>query len=133
MTMPMNEFNSNKAIYLQIGDEMIDRVLARTLEPDRRVPSVREYAAAVGVNVNTVVRAYEYLDSAGIIFNRRGLGYFVAPDARDKAVALRRADLIEGGTLDNIFRKLHVLGVDASDLASMYQKYIDNETTETEH
>ena len=43
-----------------------------------RVPSVREYAAMVEVNANTVVRSYDYLQGQEIIYNKRGIGYFVS-------------------------------------------------------
>ena len=56
----MIDFNdSNRAIYLQIADDIADRVLQGVLPPDERIPSVRDYAATVMVNVNTVMRAYE--------------------------------------------------------------------------
>ena len=77
--MDFNE--SNKAIYLQIADVICDKVLEGTLRPADRVPSVREYAATVMVNVNTVMRTYDYLSTMGVIYNKRGVGYFVADDA----------------------------------------------------
>lgn len=123
----MNEFSNNKAIYLQIADDMADRVLMGTLEADKRVPSVREYAASVGVNVNTVVKAYDYLDAAGIIYNRRGLGYYVSGDAREKTVAMRRRELEEGGATERFFRQIHLLGISPQELVQMYNNYIENE------
>ena len=65
---------NNKAIYLQIADSICDRVLDGTFPPESRIPSVREYAAQVEVNANTVMRAYDHLASLGIIYNKRGIG-----------------------------------------------------------
>ena len=46
------EFDSNKAIYLQICDAICERILKGELGPDDRIPSVREYGAEIGVNPN---------------------------------------------------------------------------------
>ena len=84
------EFNdNNRAIYLQIADAIADAIAAGTMLPDSRIPSVREYAARVMVNVNTVMRAYEQLAAAGIIYNRRGMGFYVAEGAAENIVAMR--------------------------------------------
>ena len=77
------EFNSNKAIYLQISDMICDQILSGALAADDRIPSVREYGASVGVNPNTVMRTYEKLTNEGIIYNKRGIGYFISAEAKD--------------------------------------------------
>ena len=64
--MPM-EFDSNKPIYLQIGDSVCNKILRRELLPEDRILSVREMGAQIGVNPNTVARSYEKLMEAGII------------------------------------------------------------------
>ena len=75
------EFNSNRSIYLQICDAICEQILSGTLRPDERIPSVREMGAMVGVNPNTIVRSYQLLESQEIIYNKRGLGYFVKDGA----------------------------------------------------
>lgn len=118
--------NSNKAIYLQIADNICDRVLSGELLPDERIPSVREYAAAVSVNVNTVMRAYEYLSDREIIYNKRGLGFFTASDARQKVEDLRGAELLGDGAR-NFFRQLALLGVSPERLAAMYSDFLNSQ------
>lgn len=108
----MIDFNdSNRAIYLQIADDIADRVLQGVLPPDERIPSVRDYAATVMVNVNTVMRAYEHLSSLGVIYNKRGLGYFVSAEAASVITRTRRRDFIDSGAIDRIFKQLHLLRV----------------------
>ena len=70
------EFNSNRPIYLQICDWICERILSGDLAPDSRIQSVREFGAEIGVNPNTVMRSYEKLTADGIIYNKRGIGYF---------------------------------------------------------
>ena len=89
------EFNENRSIYLQICDAICEQILSGTLRPDERIPSVREYGAEIGVNPNTVMRSYEKLEADGIIFNRRGIGFFVAEGAKDHIKQLERKKFMD--------------------------------------
>ena len=76
------DFNENKPIYLQITDGIMDDIISDVYPSDGRLPSVREYASKVEVNANTVMRSYDWLQQQKIIFNRRGIGFFVLPEAK---------------------------------------------------
>ena len=115
-------FNDNKAIYLQIADTIADDIARGALRPDERVPSVRELAAQVEVNVNTVARTFEHLQAQGLIYTKRGLGYFVAADARHKILAHRR-DTLLGHELDHLFEQLHAIGVTPDELRQRYHDF----------
>ena len=104
------EFDQNKPIYLQILDNICDQILEGTLKADGRILSVREYGAQLGVNPNTIMRTYEKLTGDGIIYNRRGLGYFISPDASDKVLEFRRKEFMED-TLPKICRQMKLLGI----------------------
>lgn len=80
------EFDQNKPIYLQICDAICERILAGELKGEERIPSVREYGAQIGVNPNTVSRSYERLTEAGIIYTKRGMGFFVTESARENVL-----------------------------------------------
>jgi len=80
------EFNQNKPIYLQIADGILEKILSSELKEGDRILSVRELGAELGVNPNTVMRSYEKLTLDGIIYNQRGIGYFVADGARSAAL-----------------------------------------------
>ncbi len=67
------KFKESKSIYLQIADRICDEILQGQYMEEERIPSVREYAATVEVNANTVVRTYDYLQGQEIIYNKRGL------------------------------------------------------------
>ena len=107
------EFNSNKSIYLQICDAICEQILSGDLAPDARIPSVREYGADIGVNPNTVMRSYEKLTSEGIIYNKRGIGYFISPEARELVLEAQRKDFLEN-ELPAIRRRMELLGIDPS-------------------
>ena len=105
------EFSGNKPIYLQIAEVICDRILSGELQPEARIPSVREYGAEIGVNPNTVMRTYEKLTADGIIFNKRGIGYFVAPDASGVIRNVQRQQFLEE-ELPAILRKMRLLDID---------------------
>ena len=109
------EFNSNKSIYLQICDAICEQVLTGALRPDERIPSVREYGAEIGVNPNTVMRSYEKLTNDGIIYNKRGIGYFICPEAREIILEVQRKDFLEN-ELPLVLKRMKLLGLDPKDV-----------------
>ena len=112
----MFDINNGRAIYLQIVDDICDKILTGELTADSRIPSVREYAAQVEVNVNTVMRAYDYLSGLEIIYNKRGLGYLIE---------LRCKELF-GSVARNFFRQLSLLEITPEQVAEMYQQFLDS-------
>ena len=111
------EFNENKSIYLQICDAICEQILSGTLGPDERIPSVREYGAEIGVNPNTVMRSYEKLTNEGIIYNRRGIGYFISQDAKAIVLEAQRKEFLDN-ELPAIIRRMKLLGIGLEDLQS---------------
>ena len=115
-------FNDNKAIYLQIVDRICDEILSGKYAKDERIPSVREYASIVEVNANTVMRSYDYLQSNEIIYNKRGIGYFVSPNALDLIVRIRKEQFLNN-EINYLFKQLKSVGIDSAELCAMYEKY----------
>ncbi|MCR5242357.1 MAG: GntR family transcriptional regulator [Prevotella sp.] len=108
-------FHSDKPIYLQMADRLCDEILAGTYKDDDRIPSVREYAVMLEVNTNTAVKTYDELARANIIYNKRGLGYFVTSGARERICDERRR-LFKEQQLPELFRQMQLLGLDISDV-----------------
>lgn len=109
------EFNQNKPIYLQIADGISEKILSGELKEGDRILSVRELGSDLGVNPNTAMRSYEKLTMDGIIYNQRGIGYFVFNGARAIALEKMRKDFIEN-EVPAIKRKMELLELKASDL-----------------
>ena len=116
----------NKPIYQQIADHICDEIIAGKLAPDARIPSVREYAAELEVNANTVMRTFDTLQSLEIIYNKRGIGYFVDSEARAKILQSRRNSFMEEES-QQFFRQAHSLGISVSEITAMYQIYCNNQ------
>jgi len=115
-------FKENKAIYLQIAERICELILLGEYKEEERIPSVREYAAIVEVNFNTVMRSFEHLQSSGIIFNKRGLGYFVAAGASEKIRSLRKESFLQNEIYD-FFKQIHILDIPIGKIVAMYDQY----------
>lgn len=70
-----------RPIYLQIMDEVKRGVVLGTIQPDEVLPSVRQLAAELRVNPNTVQQAYRELERDGVVYVKRGQGTFIAQNS----------------------------------------------------
>ncbi len=120
------EFSDSNAIYMQIAEQLCDNILLKKWNPGDRIPSVREMAVSIEVNPNTVMRTFNYLQDKGIIFNKRGIGYFVSDDGFDKTRDLRKEDFIDH-ELPKIFKTMSLLNLSMDDLNAYYKKFVKSQ------
>lgn len=116
------QFRESQAIYLQIADYICEKILLKEWKTDQRIPSVRELAVQLEVNPNTVMRTVEFLQQQEIIYNQRGIGYFVAADAYKNAVQYRKNEFTEKD-MPAVFRSLYLLGMELDELKPRFEKY----------
>ena len=112
-------FTNDKAIYIQMADRLCDEILSGVYKDDDRIPSVREYAVLLEVNTNTAVKAYDELARANIIYNKRGLGYFVTKGAKKQILEERKNEFMNE-RLPELFRQMQLLGITLEDVKSEY-------------
>ena len=115
-------FTNDKAIYLQMADRLCDEILSGVYKDDDKIPSVREYAVLLEVNTNTAVKAYDELSRANIIYNKRGLGYFVTPGARE-AIMKQRKQAFMDQHLPELFRQMKLLGIKKEEVCNLFDQY----------
>lgn len=115
----------NRPIYVRLADQICDRILLEEFRKLERIPSVREYAVTQQVNPATAARAFEILERQGVIFNKRGLGFFVAEEAAD-IIRKMRLETLLGEESELFFSRLAVLEVSPDQLKSMYAKYLSS-------
>ena len=113
-------FNSDKPIYVQMADRLCDEILAGKYKDDDRIPSVREYAVLLEVNTNTAVKAYDELSRANIIYNKRGLGYFVTKGAKKQILRERKKTFMKD-KLPELFRQMQLLDITIDDVIEVYK------------
>ena len=110
------EFSEPKGIYLQIADQIRERILRGEWKAGQRIPSIRELAVELGVNPNTVTRSYQKLLERELITNQRGRGYFVGESAADRALDAMRDEFMRD-ELPKIIRTMRLLGIRVDDIA----------------
>ncbi len=77
------DYQSRLPIYEQIVEQFERYIAYGVLKPKEQVPSIRELAASLGINPNTVKKAYEELEKRGIIVTISTKGTFVADDIKN--------------------------------------------------
>ena len=121
-------FSNDKAIYIQMADRLCDEILSGVYQDDDRIPSVREYAVLLEVNTNTAVKAYEQLAREEVIYNKRGLGYFVTPGAKKQILKVRKQEFMKE-KLPELFRQMQLLGITLEDVKDVYDATLKDELT----
>jgi DNA-binding transcriptional regulator YhcF (GntR family) len=122
------QFQSNgQAIYLQIADYVCEKVLLKEWKAEDKILSVRELAVQLEVNPNTVARTYEFLKQQDIIFDKRGIGYFISANGLKNATDYRKHEFTEK-EMPAVFRIMFILGIEMDDLKTRFEKFKKNYT-----
>ena len=119
------EFRDNEAIYLQIAAYVSNNILLEKWPAQEKIPSVRDLAIELQVNLNTVMRSYEFLEDLGVIFNKRGLGFYVAADGYDKVKAHRKERFIQQD-LPAFFNNIYLLDISEQEILQWYKLFKKN-------
>lgn len=115
-------FNNDKPIYIQMADRLCNEIISGKYNANDRIPSVREYSVLLGVNTNTAVKTYENLAREEVIYNKRGLGYFVSQGAKERIMEQRRKEFLES-TLPEMFRQMSLLEINIDEIAEKWKDY----------
>ena len=121
------KFNDNKPIYLQIADSLMDSIVRGELPDESRLPSVRDYAIEAGVNPNTVMRTFVWLQQQELIYMKRGIGYFVASNAADRILQMRKEYFFDHEA-NYFFDRLSSFGISPEQLMNAYTDFLSNST-----
>jgi len=110
--MILLNYRSSRPIYLQIVDGLRQQIQTGILQPGDRLPSVRELAAELSINPNTIQRSYRELESSGWTVSIPGKGNFVCepPEGTGK----EKQKLLE--EFDQAAKKLLSLGISVREL-----------------
>ncbi|MBO8481632.1 hypothetical protein B5F83_07665 [Muribaculum sp. An289] len=118
------QFDDNMPIYLQIADRICENILSGKWGPDCRIPSVREMGAEYQVNPNTMMRSYDYLQQKNIIYNKRGIGYFVSSGSISLILENQKKKLIDND-LPQLIKKMFLLGFTRENAIEAVEKGFD--------
>ena len=104
-------------IYRQIANQIRYMVASNLLQPGEEISPVRTLALALNVTPNTVVKAYDELQAAGVIFKRRGAGTYISDEQSPLADRERRR--IIKARIDALLAEAHQLDFSAQDLLEL--------------
>lgn len=110
-------------IYMQIIIQIKGLIASKVLAPGDKLPSVRKLSRQLGVNPNTVARAYQELEREGIIRTTRGIGAFVGKPTL-KISAQQRSELMNR-ILDYLFTEAYYLQYSKEELYSMFMQRLE--------
>ncbi|HAC72748.1 MAG TPA: GntR family transcriptional regulator [Clostridiales bacterium] len=119
-------FNEHKPIYLQISDSICEKILNDEYREDERIPSIRELGAMLGVNPNTVMRSFEHLKSIDIIYDKRGVGFFISPNAKCAVKKIYKEEFMNT-ELPAIIKKIELLDININDLTEKINKELEKQ------
>jgi GntR family transcriptional regulator len=112
------DMRDRKPIYEQLIDNIRTLAVQGHLKPDEHLPSVRQLAAELAINPNTIQKAYAELERQNVIYSLPGRGNFISPDIGSVAKQERQRQLEALGVM---FRQAQNAGVEKSEI----QKLLD--------
>ena len=118
------DFRSHIPIYVQLVERVKHLIATGVIQPGDQLPTVRQLAAELRVNFNTVARAYRLLDESGVISTQQGRGTYVleAPPPED-AVRLRQKAL--DGISRTFLQEAHRMGFEADEVRDNLEALIE--------
>lgn len=118
--------NDNKPLFLQIKAWIEDHILRDEWQSGSQLPSVRELSAEFGVNPNTIARTYERLTLDGTVRSARGVGFFVAEEAKS-AIIKQRKEEFYNEQMPAFIRQMQLLGITPNEIQEQYNKFLSDE------
>jgi DNA-binding transcriptional regulator YhcF (GntR family) len=118
--------NDNKPLFLQIKAWIEDHILRDEWQSGSQLPSVRELSAEFGVNPNTIARTYERLTLDGTVRSARGVGFFVAEEAKS-AIIKQRKEEFYNEQMPAFIQQMQLLGITPDEIQEQYNKFLSNE------
>ena len=111
----MHEFHNQKPLYLQLKDIIEEAILNDVLKSDEVIPSIRALAKDYQLNPLTVTNAIDELVDDGVLYKKRGIGMFVAENAKERIKEL------QGGTyksieLSSVIERAKLLGIEKKEI-----------------
>ncbi|OTN86357.1 hypothetical protein A5819_003191 [Enterococcus sp. 7E2_DIV0204] len=116
------DFHTDRPIYLQIMDFIIQQIVSEKLQPGDKVKAVREMAVELATNPNTVQRALQELEREDILFSKRGLGRFVTEDT-EKIKDLQNQAVEQ--VIENFLAEMNKFGWSEKKASDLLGEYIE--------
>lgn len=114
-------FDGERPIFLQLAEQLEDAILSGIYGEEEQVPSITEYSVAYKINPATALKGINLLVDSGLLYKKRGVGMFVAHNAR-KTLMKRRREGFYTGRVQPVVREAKNLDLTISDLQNMIER-----------
>lgn len=109
------DFGDHRPLYEQICEKIKELIISGVLVENDKIPSVRELAAILAINPNTIQKAYKELENEGYIYSQKARGNFVSP--RETGDTAKTDELMEN--IKPQLRELRFLGISKNELKNL--------------
>jgi DNA-binding transcriptional regulator YhcF (GntR family) len=116
-----SEFDDKSPIFLQIKESIEEDILNGHLKPDEQIPSVRQLVSFYSVNPVTVLKGVNLLADERVVYQKRGVGMFVSPDAPERLRQKFRENFIQDH-VEPLVRLAVPLGISLEELRDMISR-----------
>ena len=113
--------SSEKPIYIQLAEWMMDAVLSGAFPEESQVPSTTEISVNYRINPATALKGVNVLVDEAILYKKRGLGMFVSSGAKNRILAKRRKDFLES-YITALIAEANKLGIQQKDVIEMIER-----------
>ena len=120
------QFDSSRPIYAQLVERLKARILAGTYPPGGHLDSVRDLAAAAGVNPNTMQRALTELERDGLVYSQRTSGRYVT---EDQTAIMEARHALAADRVRSFLTDMERLGFEKEELLSLLRQEMEKERT----
>jgi GntR family transcriptional regulator len=122
------DFESGVPIYMQLVDRIKQMAVTGQLQPGQQLPTIRQLAADLRINYNTVGRAYAILDQDGVISTQQGRGTFVTSRLSEEQIQRMRLDKLRS-MIGQIVREALVLGYSPQEIKDIVEEQLAEATS----
>jgi len=116
----MKKFDEMIPIYLQVKQEIEEAILSKAIIAEEMVPSIRTLAIQYQINPQTVSNAFSELVEEGVLYKKRGIGFFVGEDAFEQLRGKKVKQYLESD-LSEFVRKAKSLGISLEEIIKLIQ------------
>ena len=114
------ELDKNRPICPQIEEQICVKISKGELLPQQKLLSVRDVALEVGVNPNTVQKAFEILERDGLIYSVRGSGWFVSDSVE---IAKTMVEELTKRKTSEFFNEMMALGYECEKIKAIVKEW----------
>ena len=117
------DLGDHRPLYEQISEKIKELIISGVLIENDKIPSVREMAAILAINPNTIQKAYKELENEGYIYSQKARGNFVS--TRDVGDTTKTDELME--SIKPQLRELRFLGISKNELKNLIDYIYEEE------